>query len=229
MALFGFFKKSSPAQQAVQLPGYHPYHDSSANYIYNLLFCDNPAFFRINKQPPYDYPFDILFSEKPEAPSLQKIIDDSGTDTRIKLLAYNRQLALGYKVNGQELMGVVVEVGLDDGLDVLASFADGTARYINQTGKVLMWETTTDTTANQLTADLFTKSRQIVRQIGPWDKPRKPFPAKGNTRITFLVSDGLYFGEGSTDLFFNDQLASPALTCATRLMQYLTKTSLQQK
>ena len=125
-------------------------------------------------------------------------------------------------------MAVIVEVGLDGGLDVLASFRNGTARYINQTGKILVWESTTDPKANDLTNDLFAKSQQIVNKIGPWDKPRKPSPTRGNTRITFLVSDGLYFGEAPTSVLFSDQLASPALTSATLLMQYLTEKALQK-
>ena len=110
----------------------------------------------------------------------------------------------------------------------MASFDNGTARYINHTEKILVWETTTDDQANELTKNLFLKSKHIVDQIGPWDKARKQHPIKGNVRITFLVSDGLYFGEGPMNVLFNDALASPALTAATRLMQYLTEKSLQQ-
>lgn len=51
----------------------------------------------------------------------------------------------------------------------------------------------------------------------------RPHPTKGTARITFLVSDGLYFGEGPMDIIFNDPLASPALTSATELMQYVTE------
>jgi hypothetical protein len=91
-----------------------------------------------------------------------------------------------------------------------------------------VWETTTDTKANELTHDLFAKSQQIVNQIGPWNKPRKPHPTRDNTRITFLVSEGLYFGEAPTNVLFSDQLASPALATATQLMQYLTEKSLEK-
>jgi hypothetical protein len=77
-----------------------------------------------------------LFSEKSTISDLQKIIDDSTSDTRLKVLSYNRQLAGGHKPNKKELLAVIVEVGLDSGLDALASFNDGTARYINQTGKI---------------------------------------------------------------------------------------------
>ena len=84
-----------------------------------------------------------------------------------------------------ELFAVLVEVGVEESLDVLASFGDGTARYINQTGKLLVWESTSDVKANGLTSDLFSKRLQKVNQIGPRDKPRKPAPVKGNTRTTY--------------------------------------------
>jgi len=224
MGLFSFFKKSSTTQQTSS----DPYKDSSTNLIYNLLFCDNLELYKDKTQQPYTYPFDILFAETTSVPDLQKIINDTASDPRLKVLAYNRQLASGHKPDKKELLAVIVEVGLDGGLDVLASFNNGTARYINQTGKILVLETTTDDKANELTKDLFLKGQDIVNQIGPWDKARKPHPTKGNVRITFLVSDGLYFGEGPMNVLFNDALANPALKVATQLMQFLTEKSLQQ-
>jgi len=224
MGLFSFFKKS-PEQVKTSTD---PYKETSTNLIYNLLFCDNIDLYKDNTKPPYTYPFDILFSETSTISDLQKIIDDSSSDARLKVLSYNRQLASGHKPNNKEILAVIVEVGLDNGLDALASFNDGTARYINQTGKILVWETT-DEKSKELTQDLFLKSQNIVNQIGVWDKPRRPAPTKGNVRITFLVSDGLYFGEGPIDVLFNDPMASPALTSATYLMQYLTEKSLETK
>jgi hypothetical protein len=214
MGLFSFFKKSSTTTD--------PYKDTATNLIYNLIFCDNIELFKTNTQKPYTYPFDILFSETSTIADYQKIIDDKNSDSRLKVLAYNRQLSKGHKPVKKELLGVIIEVGLEEGLDVLASFSDGTARYINQTGKMIIWETTDDA-SNNLTQDLFAKSQEIVKQIGPWDKARRPHPRKDTVRITFLVSDGLYFGEGPMDILFNDPLASPALTSGTELMQYLMK------
>ncbi|MBE7169422.1 MAG: hypothetical protein INR73_02465 [Williamsia sp.] len=227
MGLFDFFKKSPAPKQPAQTIPAGPYRDNSTNFLYNLLFCDNLDLYKANAQLP-SYPFDILFSESSSPADLQKIIDDATADPRIKVLAYNKQLALGQTPAKKELLAVIVEVGLDGGLDVLASFNNGTARYINQTGKVLIWETTEDTTANGLTNELFARSAQIIDQIGPWDKPRKPHPAGGNARISFLVSDGLYFGEAPVDTLFNDPLARAALQSATKLMQYLTHKSLEK-
>jgi len=223
MGLFNFFKNTPSQIQAFVID---PYKDSTTNLIYNLLFCDNLNLFKEKTQKPYTYPFDILFSESSSIAEFQKIIDDKNSDPRIKILAYNRQLALGRKPTKKELLAVIVEVGLDNGLNVLASFNNGTARYINQTGKILVWETSDDKAANKITNELFVNSQNIVNQIGAWNKPRRSNPTKGNVRITFLVSDGLYFGEGPMDVLFNDPMASPALMKATELMQYLTQKSL---
>ena len=223
MGLFNFFKNTPSQIQAFVID---PYKDSTTNLIYNLLFCDNLNLFKEKTQKPYTYPFDILFSETSSIADLQKITDDSGSDPRVKVLAYNKLIASGHRPRKKELFAVIVEVGLDNGLDVLASFNNGTARYINQTGKILIWETTTDETANNLTAALFSNSQTIVDQIGPWENPRRPHPSKGNARITFLVSDGLAFGEGPIDVLFNDPMDADALASATQLMQYLTEKSL---
>lgn len=205
-----------------------PYNDTSTNLIYNLLFCDNIDLYKNNTKPPYGYPFDILFSETSTVSDLQNIIDDNSCESRLKVLAYNKQLAAGQKPNKKELLAVIVEVGLDNGLDVLASFNDGTARYINQTGKIIVWETT-DEKSDELTKDLFSESQNIVNQIGVWDKPRRPAPTSGTVRITFLVSDGIYFGEGPINVLFSDQMAAPALMSATHLMKYLTEKSMETK
>jgi hypothetical protein len=222
MGLFNFFKKPPSANEFIA----GPYADSAINLVYHLLFCDNIELYKTNTPVPLTYPFDILYAETSDATNLQKIIDDNESDPRVKILACNRLLASGRKPGKKELFAVIVEIGLDNGLDVLASFNNGTARYINQMSKLLIWETT-DEMSNQLTEDLFAKSRQIVEQIGPWDQPRRPHPAKGSVRISFLVSDGLYFGEAPVDVLFSDPLASPALAAATALLKYLTEKSLQ--
>jgi hypothetical protein len=224
MGLFDFLHKSMAKNQPHSLSG--PYKDSTTNFIYNLLFCDNLNLYKEIIQQPYPYPFDILFSETSSVEDLQKIADGNNVDPRIKILTYNMLLANGHLPAKKELLGVIVEVGLDEGLDVLASFNNGTARYINLSEKIIVWETTDDAEANKITRDLFACSQYIVNQIGAWDKPRRPSPTKGNVRISFLVSDGLYFGEGPIGILFSDPMAIPALTKATELMQYLAKQSL---
>ncbi len=200
----------------------NPYADGSTNSIYNLLFCDDIQLYKKAIKQPAVYPWNILFSQDINVPLLQKITDDAATETRHKILAYRRLAAIGYTIEKKDLLGVIVEVALEGGLDVVASYNDGSARYINQTGKMIIWETWEATSIN-LTKDLFEKSAAIVAQIEPCDAPRKPFPSKGRVRISFLVSDGFYFGEAPANIFFNDALAKPALLSAAALMQFLTE------
>lgn len=227
MGLFDFLKKPSVTKPASKVATDAPYANSSTNYIYNLLFCDDIDLYKSRTTPPYQYPFSVLFESKSSEESLQKIIDDINMEPRIRLLAYNKMKRDGYEIKKKELLAVIVEVGLPEGLDVLASFADGTARYINASGKLLVWENHEDAIANELIKELFSHSINIIDQIGTWEEKRKQHPVQGNTRITFLASDGLYFGEAATNVLFGNKLASPALMTATRLLQYVTETALK--
>lgn len=226
LGLLSFLKKSTAEKKSaapVNQTVIKPYKDEASNLIYNLLFCDDLELFKKNVTNPSTYPYDILFAGNSSEASLQKIVDDPAIDPRIKVLACNKLRTRGHLPNKKELFAVIVEMGLDNGTDVLASFNNGTARYINQTGKILVWETTTNEAANKLTNALFQSSRTIVDKIGPWEKPRRSQPSKGMVRISFLVSDGLYFGEGPADVLFANPMAGPALTKATELMMFLMK------
>lgn len=203
-------------------PFHRPYAEESTNILYNLLFCDDLGLYQKHADPNAGPPFSILLSNDPSDGDLANIARDLTVDPRTRLLAFNRLRAQGRPLPQKVLLGVIVEVGLDLGLDALASFPNGTLRYFNQSGRVLIWERTDEASVNALTRQLFEESLAIVNRIGPWDQPRRPQPPLGMTRITFLVSDGLYFGEGPTNSFFEDPLAKPALGTATRLMQWIT-------
>ena len=66
-------------------------------------------------------------------------------------------------------------------------------------------------------------SKPIVAVIGPWDKDRLKAPRKGNIRMSFLVSDGLYFGEGPMGQMQREQMAAPLIEAAVALLQKLVK------
>jgi hypothetical protein len=46
------------------------------------------------------------------------------------------------RVPKKELLGVIAESPLQGGLDVLVTYSDKTLRYINQTGKLAVFEST---------------------------------------------------------------------------------------
>ena len=202
-----------------------PYSNDAINKIYDLLFCDDLDLYK--ETSPTSYPWDVLFAESPANADLQKIIDDPGLETRVKRLAANLLLKHGVSTDQRRIFGVIIEVGLDEGLDVLAAYEDGSARYINHSEKLIVWDATTDE-SNRLIADLFASARTVVDRIGPWDGTRRPPPTTSNIRLTFLVSNGLYFGEGPFDVLAQDPMAGPVINHATELMNFLVSTTLDQ-
>jgi len=126
-------------------------------------------------------------------------------------------LAAGAPVPARQYLGTIIEVRLAEGLDTLAVFADGGARYINYSGKMVVVEGIPSPFAAEIN-QVIEASQPIVAAIGPWDKERLPPPAEGNIRMTFLVSDGLYFGEGPMSVMQQEPLASPLVSAATKLL-----------
>lgn len=196
----------------------NPYHDAGLNKIYNLLFCDSVDLYK--SEASTAYPWDTLLSDNPEPGELTAIATDQSLETRQQLLAYHLLRAKGFPINTKKLLGVIIEVALSDGLDVLAAFSDGTCRYMNQSEKLLAWDTQTPE-SNQLVDQLFSDSIAIVNRIGPWNQERTPFPGQGMIKLTFLVSDGLYFGQGPLGALQNDAMAGPVINSAIGLMSYL--------
>jgi hypothetical protein len=193
-----------------------PYAQPEANQIYNLLFCDDISLFKPAKIET-DWQ-QMLFDEKPDAGALLALAEDVGNESRVRALAYHRLRELGQTVPARKLLGTVIEVPLDNGLDVLAAYADGRVRYINATGKLSIFEGATP--AMQTTIHkLLEASQGIVNRIGPLDGVRLPPPAGDHVRLTFIVSDGLYFGEGPFAALSQDALAGPLIQQATQLLQ----------
>jgi hypothetical protein len=73
-------------------------------------------------------------------------------------------------------MGVVVEVSMSEGLDILAAYADHSARYFNYSSAAIIWEHP-DTSLDGPIDQLFEAANRILAQVGVWERPRPPAPA----------------------------------------------------
>ncbi len=111
---------------------------------------------------------------------------------------------------------------------MLAAYADGSVRYINQTGKLVVFEPAPANVGVQA-GKLLAASRAAIAQIGPWQHPRLPPPKQGKIRLTFLVSDGLYFGEGPLPGMDRDPIAAPVIGEAGKLLQVVVDAALAGK
>jgi hypothetical protein len=107
-----------------------------------------------------------------------------------------------------------------EGLDLLAAYADGSARYYNHAGGGVVLERAEDSLA-QLVDALLAAGGDVVAHIGPWEDARPGPPPSGNARLSFLTPSGVCFGEGPAHALSEDAMAGPVLRGATGLVAEL--------
>jgi hypothetical protein len=196
---------------------YRPYRSPGINQFYNLLFCDDFSLFANGE---VAGPLAAVLSDATDRETLEKIGNDLDAESRVRFLAFRRLHAMKASVPRKRLLGTIIEWPQKDGLDVLAAFPDGKLRYINHCEKLAILESTPPDLAGQVN-ELERASQFIVNKYGPWDMPRLPPPTGDLIRMNFLVSDGLYFGQGSYSALMADQFAPPVLNAAAQLLRML--------
>jgi len=154
---------------------------------------------------------------------LVKILEMRGLEIRLYLQAWHCLRDLGQfppEDLAHEIQGVVIEVALERGLDIIAVYADGSARYFNYSGAAIIWDVK-DPEIDRMVTELLTVGQSIVDVSGPWDGRRPPAPPIGMVRINLLTFAGLHFGQGSFQVISQDGLGGLALRGAFDLMQAL--------
>ncbi len=194
-----------------------PYKKDYLNQLYEQFFCEDFSIYNSGDEKRV-YPFDVLASS--DTAALEKIAADPDKESRIRLLAYRRLASLGVQITEKILLGVIVEVWMDQGLDTLAAYADGSARLIGQAENLIIWEQRTKE-SDDIINKLFSDSKNVVAMIGPWTEERLPPPAAGEVRLNFLVSDGYYFGQGPFAVLSKDAMGGPVISWATDLLVFL--------
>lgn len=196
-------------------PRHQPYRDTACNAIYNLLFCDD------GRMP--------IGAMDDSVTTLRAIAEDESREGRTRMWAYNLLREKGEPVPPRILLGTIVEVHMPEGLDVLAAFTDESVRYIHHSEKMGVVEGHVPQLAEHIRI-LLKASQFIVNQIGPWTGERLPPPLLGEVRTTFLVSDGLYFGQGCYDQMRKHEVDRLVLVAAERLLEaYVTMSLASQR
>lgn len=113
--------------------------------------------------------------------------------------------------------GVVLEVHLEGGVDTLSAYSDRSARYLNQSGKVIIWDQRSDR-MTALIDRLLDVGQRVANVIGPWGEPRRGVPPRGHVRINMLTASGPHFGEGPFAALAEDPLGGPVIAAGTELM-----------
>jgi hypothetical protein len=122
----------------------------------------------------------------------------------------------------RQLLGVVLEVHMDGGLDLLAAYADGTARYYNHSGAAVVWDRP-DATLDEPVSGLLAAAQAVVDRIGPWSGERPDAPNPGRVRLNFLTPSGLHLGEAPFEVLAADPMAGPVVAAGLVLLDALTR------
>ena len=162
-------------------------------------------------------------------PHLQKVAALSGLESRVTLMAWHHLAKLGVPPPAEiakKVHGVVIEVWMKEGLDIVAAYADGSARYINYTGKVIIWDAPgSDATIESPLRSLLAAGQAVADRIGPWEGGcnRPPAPPYGLVRLSMLTPSGVHFGQGQYAQLSADPMGAALLTGALGLMRSLTE------
>jgi hypothetical protein len=151
-------------------------------------------------------------------------------ESRHYLQAWQFLREQGVQPSGDEakhLYGVVVEVGLEQGLDIVAAYGDHTARYYNYGGGAVIWEHP-DTSLDEAIDALLAAGKSVVDRIGPWEGVHPAAPTTGMVRVNMLVPGGLHFGQGPFETLYQDPMGGPVIAAANRLMERLIDVSMKE-
>jgi hypothetical protein len=156
---------------------------------------------------------------------VRQIVKMPDLDTRVCLQAYHTLRELGdHAPEGHEkdVLGVVVEIGMPKGLDLVAAYRDHRARYFNYSGAGVLWERRDDS-LDGLIDELLQAGSVVAQAIGPWTKPKPPEPKNGDARINLLTPSGIHLGNGPVEALNQDPMGGPILSAAFGLMKRLVE------
>jgi len=186
--------------------------------LYNSLFADDPDdFIEMKDHRAISW---IYEDRTPTIDELETIANDNSIKSRIRFLALYTALELGLKISKKIYFGTIIEVPVKGGYDVLAYYSDKTARYYNFSGTSIIYEggkTLVDNCIEKANSGAI----QVCNVLEPWEKERLPRPRGDVFRISFLVSDGLYFGNSSIQEIGNDQVVSTIFRNGVEVMKVL--------
>ena len=137
----------------------------------------------------------------------------AGEELRTLLFTAER----GGPPTGAGIRGVVVDVAVEAGVDTVAGFADGSARYLNHAGAVVVWEAE-DTSVSPRVAALLAAAEPVLAIAGPIDGSVPPPPGSELAQIAVLAPDGVLVGMGPYAALAADAIAGPVLRAAYELM-----------
>jgi hypothetical protein len=122
----------------------------------------------------------------------------------------------------RQILGVVLEMGMASGLEILSVYADYTARYYNQVKVAAIWERP-DTSLDKLIGDLFNAALVPMARMGVFTGPMPPPPTLNVGRLNILTPAGLLFAQAPILTLEANPEIRPVMLLGIELIRAFTK------
>lgn len=153
--------------------------------------------------------------------TLLSVLQIPEIESRVKLWACHALRELGESPPphvSDLVMGIVFEVPLEMGVDILAAYQDGSARYVNQGGSIIVWDAPRDDRFAKIIRSIMSMAQEAVHQVPLQDRHLRPVQ-QGNVRFNLLTPGGIHLIEERLDRAGSGKSnLSPLFSAGTELM-----------
>ncbi len=153
---------------------------------------------------------------------LESIASDASVETIHRVEAIRLLSAFGVEASeSRQILGIVLEMSMPKGVDILAGYIDRTAYYINYSGKAVVWKRPDETldaginTFLEAARNLLAGSDSFSSQV-----PSGPL-ATGRGRMQLISLDGCRFVEDTFDNLAARTQEGQVLVSGTQLLSKL--------
>lgn len=150
------------------------------------------------------------------------------TESRQILQAWHFLRGAGHRppdALAKTVLGVVIEMPVENGHDLLAAYADGSVRYLNYAGSAVVVEDRSISAIQEALQKWLEVGRLIVGVIGPWGQQDFPPLPVDHVRLMMLTPSGPHFGQGPLEAMKADRAAGAFIGTGTRLMTLVASLS----
>lgn len=122
----------------------------------------------------------------------------------------------------EEVLGIVAEVAIDGGHDVLAAYVDGSVRFLHHLGAASIFEPPAPAPVAQAAAAWLGVAGSLVREVAPWSGDGGQPAGSGETRFALLTRAGHRSLVGDDASMAASPVASQLLGAGAVLLQAVT-------
>jgi hypothetical protein len=155
--------------------------------------------------------------------TLRAMLNRDDIEERVRLLIWAALRDLGERppaTIADSVRGVILEVPVGNSVDILAAYSDGTARYLNHSGAIVLWDHD-DTHHDSLISAYLHSADALVRSTQAADRHR--LEQDGMIHVTALTYGGVHATNVATTAIDASPTGAAVFNAGTDLMESLLR------